>query len=555
MRSAIVLGSCLVTLASLVSCGDAPGSIFDGGKGNDATVDPWDGGPSAMYSDFGDPIYAGNAPSSSGQMFGGPDAGVTGGGPCIAEPEIDSLYPHNWLRPRFHWTPSSGENLFELRVHAPNQTKDLIVYTTETMWTMPKDMWDLVRNHSNDMPWTLTIRGGVYDGAKLASIASGSSGTIGVAPVDAPGTIVYWYTAGYSSTLGLEGFAIGDETVVSALAPNQVQEQSVQCIGCHVGTPDGNGVVVTLSPQANGQNASWGNGLANIETGDGGAPGAVPSYAGSAGLAALLQGPLGMSTISKAHWQSGDRVVIASDNPDLQWIDLEATNATQARGTIARVGTQAAGPSAGAPSFSHDGKTIVYTATNHEVDGRLGGYVYDADDPGSLADLYTVPYNNRAGGQISPVQGASDPLYQEYYPAYAPDDSMIAFNRVANDKNMYNQPNAEIFVVPANGGAATRLAANDPPACSGKASPGVTNSWPKWSPSVETASGGRTFYWIVFSSTRIGTLPQLFITPVVVTNGTVQTYGALYLWNQPSTTGNHTPAWEYFKVPPPSPPH
>jgi hypothetical protein len=28
------------------------------------------------------------------------------------------------------------------------------------------------------------------------------------------------------------------------------------------------------------------------------------------------------------------------------------------------------------------------------------------------------------------------------------------------------------------------------------------------------------------------------------------THGALYLWNQPATEANHTPAWDTFKVPP-----
>ena len=145
----------------------------------------------------------------------------------------------------------------------------------------------------------------------------------------------------------------------------------------------------------------------------------------------------------------------------------------------------------------------------------------------------------------------SDPSVQEYYPAFSPDDALIAYSRAPNDKNMYNQPLAEVYVIPSGGGTGTRLSANDPPACTGVTSPGVTNSWPKWAPSATTASGGRTFYWIVFSSTRIGALPQLFVTPVVVTGASMQTYAALYLWNQPSTEGNHTPAWEYFKIPPP----
>ena len=108
---------------------------------------------------------------------------------------------------------------------------------------------------------------------------------------------------------------------------------------------------------------------------------------------------------------------------------------------------------------------------------------------------------------------------------------MLAFDRIPNSTQMYNQPLAEVFVIPAAGGTATRLAANDPPACTGKTSPGVTNSWPKWAPQATTASGGRTFYWLVFSSTRDENgNPQLYVSPVVITGTTVATYhGALSL--------------------------
>ncbi|HEY1960199.1 MAG TPA: hypothetical protein VGH28_31535 [Polyangiaceae bacterium] len=550
----------LVCLIVAACGGDDNVSVFDAGGDGDASITPFDGGFEASggdgapstFTDFGDPIVVAgdagpSAPSNAQQLFGDSDAGAPSGGPCLVEPEVGSLYPHNWLRPRFRFVASAGENLFEIRLHAPNQTKDLLVYTTETSWTMPKAMWDLVRDHSNDMPLTLTVRGGAFDGTNLTNVALGSNGTIGIAPVDAPGSIVYWFTDGYSGAIGLNGFSVGDESVVSALTTPQVQEQSISCMGCHTGTPDGASVVISTT------NGGWGNMLASVDPGDGGAAGVVPSYAGNAGLAALLAGPLGISTISKAHWQTGDRVVVASNNTDLQWIDVEATSAANARGTIARNGTQTPGALAGSPSFSHDGNTIVYTATNHTADGRLGGYYLDTDDTGSRADLYTVPFANRAGGTIAPVAGASDPNVQEFYPSYSPDDALIAFAEAPNDKNMYNQPLAEVYVIPAGGGTATRLAANDPPSCSGVASPGVTNTWPKWAPSVGTASGGRSFYWIVFSSTRIGALPQLFITPVVVSNGSIQTYASLYLWNQPANQGNHTPAWDYFKISSPPP--
>src|SRR5580700_6575802 len=62
------------------------------------------------------------APSNAMQLFGSPSQGAQSGGPCLIEPEVGSLYPKNWLRPRFRWVAGGGENLFELRLHVANQT-------------------------------------------------------------------------------------------------------------------------------------------------------------------------------------------------------------------------------------------------------------------------------------------------------------------------------------------------------------------------------------------------------------------------------------------------
>jgi len=120
-------------------------------------------------------------------------------------------------------------------------------------------------------------------------------------------------------------------------------------------------------------------------------------------------------------------------------------------------------------------------------------------------------------------------------------------------------------VVPRQTGArAQRLAANDPPACSSKVSPGVNNHWPKWSPDRVT-SGNDTYYWLIFSSNRYGLPPvttssngqtktvqvsQLYITAVKADETSVITrYAAIYLWNQPQTRLNTTPAWDNFHIP------
>jgi hypothetical protein len=126
-----------------------------------------------------------------------------------------------------------------------------------------------------------------------------------------------------------------------------------------------------------------------------------------------------------------------------------------------------------------------------------------------------------------------------------------ALARFADNGNSYSNSAAEIFVVGSGGGTVARLGGNDPPACQTSVrSPGVTNDWSKWSAEATTASNGKTYYWMTFSSTRSGR-PQLYVAPMTVSAGTVEVdYPALYLWNQPSTDDNHTPSWDDYQIPP-----
>ncbi|HTJ84581.1 MAG TPA: hypothetical protein VL400_22835 [Polyangiaceae bacterium] len=487
------------------------------------------------------PIIEGTAPANSGDLFGPAGSGDPTGGPCIVEPELGALLPNNWLRPRFRWVPGAGQNLFELRLHAASEPNDLVVYTTDVTYTMEKLLWLAVSAGVVDEPITVTIRGANFDGTTLVGPpAIGSTGTITIAPVGAPGSIVYWTTSGGSS---LKGFQVGDESVITALAPNQVAMPTnggaVTCVGCHTSTPDG----LYASFVAQGP---WSNALGSIE---GMSVGATPPFLGAGALQFLTSSTeLGIHTYSKAHWSNGDHVMVTPSgtyaDSELIWVDLEAASAAQgtAWGFLARNGDTLG---AGSPAWSHDGASIVYVSTDVEFTGRLDN---------GFADLYSVPYANRQGGTATPIPGASTPEYAEYYPALSPDDALIAFNRIPNGQNMYDAPSAEVFVLPREGGTPVRIAANDPPACSGKTSPGVTNSWPKWAPEAQT-SGGRTYYWLVFSSRRgQAQNPQLYLTAVVTHGNTIETYPALYLWNQPEDESNHTPAWDVFEIPPVPPP-
>jgi hypothetical protein len=173
---------------------------------------------------------------------------------------------------------------------------------------------------------------------------------------------------------------------------------------------------------------------------------------------------------------------------------------------------------------------------------------------------------------VTPVPGASMPGISEYYPSFSADDKLIAFNRAGNTTGwVYYRPDGEVNIIPAAGGTPTRLAANDPPACTGETSPGIINSWAKWSPTVVTdKANGNTYYWLIFSSAR--DYPGKFIVPpdafsppdtrssqlymtgiVVDKQGAFHTFPAVYLYNQDPTWSNLTPAWNQFNIPPPPP--
>jgi hypothetical protein len=506
-----------------------------------------------LCTDFpASPVITGGAPAGAAAMFAG--AGV-GAGPCIAEPESGTLLPNNWLRPRVK-VSAPGASLLQIVFHSSKEAHDLVVYTAADSWIMDKPIWQGLASHVVNTPIQVSVRA---LGAGGATSASATSFTI--APVDARGKMVYWALRGYDASdpanTELFGFGVGDEHVVSVLKVPDVQQTtsgaSISCIGCHTATPDGAFVGFT-------GNYPWGNALASVAPG---ATGQMPAFLGTSGVDALTQDWHGIITFSGQHWAAGEHIAVTSQSSqavdpaaNLIWMELDSGSS----GVLARTGDPAG---AAAPNFSHDGTKIVYTSTDANQDGRLGV---------GTADLYTIPYGARAGGAARPIAGAADPNFAEYYPAFSPDDQLVAFNRLdqsdANltptgqpyDGGMFFNPAAEIWVVAAAGGAPLRLAANDPPACTPPVKPntrvypdkaGWDNSWAKWSPEVGVANDSK-YYWLVFSSYRYDVSPprgQLYMTAVVTTETSVTTYPAVYLWNQDLATSNHTPSWEDFQIP------
>ncbi|NLX53819.1 MAG: tetratricopeptide repeat protein [Planctomycetaceae bacterium] len=110
-----------------------------------------------------------------------------------------------------------------------------------------------------------------------------------------------------------------------------------------------------------------------------------------------------------------------------------------------------------------------------------------------LYDLYRVPFNAGKGGQAVPIPGASNNGYSNYFPKFSPDGKWIVFCRARSF--MLLQPDSELYIIPAEGGEARRLACNTP----------RMNSWHSWSPNGK---------WLVFSSKMNSAYTQLFLTHI-----------------------------------------
>lgn len=562
-----------------------------------------------------------STPDNAATMFSGTPP--TSGGPCIVEPEDDTMFPNDWLRPRVRFTGAGGK-LVRIEMTAPNQEGSLVVYTKSDKWIMLPEIWNKLRGHQVHDKVTINVwvQGG-----------GGSNVTFRTAPVGAGGSLVFWaakpsevdknletncqkdamgmpVVSCYEGDSELRGFKVGDESTRSVLKVGQVQQLSkdnnskqakVRCIGCHAATPGGDYVAFN-------DGWPWRGAIAGVTETN---VGMVPSYVTQGGIQNLWQPALGVMTFTKSHWSDGpptDRIVITSYSlttinqndwfnaprnarPRLAWFDLasppvpltngnftgDPANPQQIfpienvnMGFIARTGDSRGGTT---PNWSHDGLTIAYTSTDAALDGRLDNQPVPNPNPNNEvhnqghADIWTVPYNDRKGGMAKALTGADTTSHEEYFPAYSPDDRLVAFNRVPAGQPMYANPNSEIAVVAANGQAgnqATVLRANKPPACTGKTSPGVNNHWAKWAPIVVGGTEG-TYYWIVFSSNRSDIPPvtsnygskrpiqisQLYVAPVIMNEtGIPLSYPAIYLWNQPQDTVNTTPAWEVFQIPP-----
>jgi hypothetical protein len=524
-------------------------------------------------------------------------------------------------------------SVYQIKIHADRQANDLIVYTESPSWRIPKDIWQKLAASTWDEPITVTVSaappgGGAVTSSQVRFVIAPALANGSIIYWAAAGKDVgqAWLE---SFSVGDENVAValtapqtkwrqarqenGGLQTRAATAPLNLPAGAPACVGCHVAVPDRQSVTFV-------EDWPWDGVASMVDPAD---TGNMPSWLTVGGAEALSMPWLGMMTFSPHVWNDLKQhiMVVAMQNESvwgpsaldggvapspfppwgyqsgnewdqapasqLGWVDLSSPAPSIFAGGVAMSGDQASlamaanygtswgvmartGDTSGvaSPTWSHlKGDTVVYASTNASRSGREGPGVTNIK---GFADLYSVPYNAGAGGIATPIPGASDPAFNEYYPSYSPDDKFIAFNRLPAADDMYYAPRSQVYVIPSTGGTPTPLKANDAPACMNVPNPGITNSWAKWAPEYPSC-GGSQYYWLIFSSTREqipflgGSSSQLYLTAVVKSEAGLSTYPGVFIWNQhlvatgvPPYDGkpqsNHTPQWEGIDLPVPPPP-
>jgi tetratricopeptide (TPR) repeat protein len=154
--------------------------------------------------------------------------------------------------------------------------------------------------------------------------------------------------------------------------------------------------------------------------------------------------------------------------------------------------------------WSPDGQTLVFARTTaydaQHLNQQNNALLDEKDVPEFTVekkpfryDLYQIPFNGGKGGVAKPLAGASADGRSNFFPKYSPDGKWIVFCKA--NSYMLLQPDAELYIIPAQGGVARRLRYNT----------ARMNSWHSWSSNSK---------WLVFSSKVNTPYTQLFLTHI-----------------------------------------
>jgi hypothetical protein len=451
-------------------------------------------------------------PDCPGCTFPGAGAMSCGGSdtdPQVVYPNDGVLLPPNMNTISIQWMPGTGNTTFEVDLSNPATDVKIVTKCKATVDTrgamsggcqldLNGPMWDFVaKSNKGGDPVKVTVQG-----SSNGTCASPGMNSVGLsfAEQDVTGGIYYWKSTVSASGTGGQ---IWRKEFASATAEEQITGTGIlggTCNGCHVLSRDGQRMVINSDDDDSDD--EYGDVTSSlVDVGN-------KMVIGSSGFGG--GGPAGFQTFSADHslylattgdgsGQPGfggfggggtaimpDQFFLYDGNTGMQGTPPGVTGGTMASQRVTM------------PDWSADNRNIVYV-----LPVQAGSPTWQGDDSHVLGgSLWTLAFDPVAKTFGPPQELLHSSGENNYYPGYSPDGNFIVFNQVphqsgadfpANDS--FSNPKARVFVLPTKQGAT-------PVDCALLNDQGdLSNSWPRWSPFIQTYKGSKLL-WVTFSSTR-----------------------------------------------------
>lgn len=470
---------------SLASCGGNGGN-GDGGNGDGSDMDS-----GLVYPDGGS-SYCAN-PDGGCPMF--PPIGTkecdpqTLGPPTLVYPTDGLLLPPNMNVLEVQFVPPMGATLYE--VDFLNQITNVgVVDTCQQVpdvrkgpskgcgVTLPQAAWNDIANKNRDGDSVTIIVRATVNGQCVST--SKQSIKINFAKDDLAGGIYYWQSAVFGGIGGKTGGIYSHDfgTFDPTPTPFYIAGNVGTCVGCHTLSRDGVRIVLeTDDPDGDDE-------FGDVKTH------AIMDVATKANIGTTSAGP-GFQTFTHDHSKMIASTFKAAKNVRF---DVYDGNTSALLGSMplpqGMAGTQ--------PDLSRDDAHLVFT-----VPGAMT-IAMEGDDHFTSGSVYFADFNvmsNTLGTPQALLTASGMDTY--YYPSFSPDGNFIVINHAAD--NSASNANNDAFY---NRKARVQLM-HFPPMQGDKpidlanlnVADGLTNSWPRWSPFVQTYKG-KKLLWVTFSSNR-----------------------------------------------------
>ncbi len=502
----------IVSMASVVACGPSRSGSSVDGNGSAS-------GPPEVHT-----FVDSSLPPDIGDQF---EALMLDPGLSLVYPHPGAVIPNDVGSLDVQGIAVAGLEVYRIRF-AVDDGNELRGYVPQATWLPDDPDWTWLTGRAAGHTITLTLAGAHLAAGQLVGPGKVSPPQPLIVSRDAAtGALFYFATTGdqISGSGALQRLALGsrhpDVFVNNATAGSQ-------CVGCHAISRDGARLsFVGMDSLGNGRKTSL------VDAQD-----------------PTIRTPLAGGTLAIGAFSPDGTRYIASSGGALALYDA-ASGAM-----ISAVPTS--GPAL-YPDWSWDGSTIAFVRPSALCSpglldfGQRDIFVYGGS-------IVTMQWNGTTFGNERVVV-AADSGANNFYPAFSPDGSWIAFARastaVASSWSVaasacngqtgagvsYDNPSSSIWLLPvAGGGAPTRLdTANEGTM--------LTNSWPKWAPKADGE-----YLWMSLSSIRpygtrltgIDAHHQVWFTAVRRPGGSGDPSSpAVWFPFQTLATKNHVGQWSY----------